>query len=521
MDTEPDLLNEQVETALASTAALGTRSSAMARNALSGYLPLLTTLLSGLLLTPLLVRGLGEVRFGIWSFGVAALGFLGLVDSGVGTAVVTRVANATGKDEVHRVTRAASWLYSVAAGLTVAAGVVLIWLSPHLLHAPGDVAEMRAMFALLVVVQIVGLFACVPSGFLQGTGRYSTLAVAGAATGFIGAIAQAVLAETTHRVEPVAAAMLLTAAIQLVIYHWRSRRYDEGYSLSSHGADRASARWLLRLGSRNAVIYIAGSVGYGSDLVVVGAVCGARDAAVYAVGSRAALFARSLATRVSDSLSGNFAALGSADQFDRAWALYLRSLRVAMVILAPLTISLVSFGRPILSTWVGNTGPSSYEVLVLLLIGGIAQLVGYGAFILVVASERSSRLTRISVLSGVGNIALSIGLAFAVGRTGPAWGSLAAATVVDLVMFPRIAASICQQSAPSILAVVRPLAFPVALQIIACLAMTRLSNLNDLQACAAATLAVGLFFAACTGSRALRYELRDILAATRNRPSDD
>ena len=136
--------------------------------------------------------------------------------------------------------------------------------------------QARLMIAFLALWQAFNLVSVVPSGLLQGTGNFSSFATFGALAALWMGISQAIAAVATHEVAWIAAATALGGLVSFSLLHLRAKSKVRGYSLSPRGGDRATAKSLYRLGWRNSLLFIAGSAGYGSDVLIVGFVVGAR-----------------------------------------------------------------------------------------------------------------------------------------------------------------------------------------------------------------------------------------------------
>ena len=60
------------------------------------------TLVSGLVVTPIIVGALGTEQFGIWALIGSILGFIGLLDLGIGPSVIRFAAEQRGRDAAAR-----------------------------------------------------------------------------------------------------------------------------------------------------------------------------------------------------------------------------------------------------------------------------------------------------------------------------------------------------------------------------------------------------------------------------------
>lgn len=495
-----------------------TRASTVSRNAISSYLPLIVSMALGLVVTPVFVRALSAEDFGLWSVGLGMIAYLGILDAGVGTAVVTRIGHAGGRrDEVERVSRSATAVYLAVGTACGVATLALAWAAPSILDGNQASGVVQGLFLFLGTWQIVNLVLAVPSGALQGSGRYGSFAVYAAAVAVVTAGAQALTAVTTHDVSAVAAATAGCGVVAFTASHVRARRTVPGYTFSPRRADRATIGSLYRLGWRNAIIFIAASLGYGSDVVIVGLVAGARAAAVYAIASRAGQFAIALGTRASASMTGSYSTLATGGQFERIWRLYQRATQIALLTFLPLAVALIGFGHGLLVDWVGHLGAASYPILVVIVASGAVQVAGHNAFILITATEQSARIVRLSVLSGVVNVSLSIVLTTQIGAIGAAYGSLVTTCLIDTVALPLIAARVCRSDLRTMLPVIGGLMVPLLSAVAVCVAFRLALGQHGAFAVVGALATVTAFFLGCLFSRSQREDLLDLVDAVRGR----
>ncbi|HUK92196.1 MAG TPA: hypothetical protein VLZ81_17480, partial [Blastocatellia bacterium] len=98
-------------------------SSRIINNVLMNWLAFAVTLLSGFLMSPFLVRHLGDSVYGVWVLIGSLAGYLGLLDLGVTTSIVKYVADhrAHGNQEsMNRVVSGGLAIYSVVGLISLA-----------------------------------------------------------------------------------------------------------------------------------------------------------------------------------------------------------------------------------------------------------------------------------------------------------------------------------------------------------------------------------------------------------------
>ena len=149
------------------------------RNVILIYGVYAVTLASGLVVTPIIVGALGTEQFGIWALIGSILGFIALLDLGIGPSVIRFAAEQRGrgvKDETSELTSTAFAIYLVLALVTMLLAVVLAWLLPHAV----EISDQYVRAAQIAVVISVGTFVLrFPVGLfsylLAGQQRYDVL----------------------------------------------------------------------------------------------------------------------------------------------------------------------------------------------------------------------------------------------------------------------------------------------------------------------------------------------------------
>ena len=130
--------------------------------AVGGYVNTGIVIVQGLLLIPLYLHYIGAHMYGLWLASGGMLGMLGLVNFGISSMVIQRVASAYGQQDLPK---AGAYFINGAAiylGICVLYGVIgwvaSIWLPQILKVANADAELLRHCFQLAVVAMSIGIF---------------------------------------------------------------------------------------------------------------------------------------------------------------------------------------------------------------------------------------------------------------------------------------------------------------------------------------------------------------------------
>lgn len=422
--------------------------------------------LLGFLVTPILLRELGASGFGTWALILAAAGYLGLLELGLGFATITRVAASEhrGPEELGRLMSTSLTLFSgiAACGVVLSGAFCLVF--PQLFGLSPELADSARLAMFLAGTwQSVAFVVAGYSAALLGTGRMYVVNFSGFAVASLISIVQVVLVLLGGGLAQLAAAQLAGGLVTLIVFRRQIRRAMPDVVVTLGRLDRRVARRLLSLGWRNSVISVASTLAFGSDIVLVGLLLNPIAAAAYAVALRGYTLLQRITTGVLGPMGPAHAHAAVTASGERRFDLFCVALRVTLVLALVTGLTVATFAQPLLNLWLGDVPPHAGSVLVILCAVLILQSPGMNAASLLMNSEEASILMRITVVAAAANVAGSIAFTIWLGTIGPALGSLCAVAFFDALYLPRHVCRLLGQHARTLISrVIVPIMAPVA-----------------------------------------------------------
>lgn len=386
-------------------------------------------LLVQVVITPILLEGLGPSSFGTYSMMMALLVLVMSLDLGIGNALVTNVVRAdrAGGDVISALAHARRVLWKWCAGLA-ALGVVWTLL---LTQASVEAIRQWAPFGLVLAAGALTIpFALAPRirlalGQLPASSAWAvggsilggTLAVAIVGVG--GSALVCVLGVAVGRLAGLAGDTLTMPR------KWRGIRQG---GIDATGID------ILRDGRLFWFIQIASVVAYNLDVLVVGAIVDEAQAGTLAIASRIVMLVPLFVGIAAQPLWRRFASLGSARESERLLAK--ATIRVSFGAFIVLAI-ILALRDEIVSIWLGASAPE--------IPGGMWVALTIWAFMSCVTAPVSVFLNAhhvlrtqllIALVASSLNLGASIVLALTWGAVGPVWASV---IVQGLVIWPGAA----------------------------------------------------------------------------------
>lgn len=385
-----------------------------------------------LVTTPILVRALGDDVFGIFVTITALTAYLAMSDLGIGAGLLTVLGAASGKGDRRQMSRlvtSAGWILLVSGALVAMLGLAISVAIdvPRLLGAPAaQSAEALAAFQIFVVGFAVGiplsLGARVQSSLQQGAEAVAWLSLntslsAAAAAGTAWATGSLVLTMLTS-VGVLCLVGLLQSARVLRQHPWILAYGISFRRRNAHGL-LLSSGWLFAL-------QFAAVVAFQTDLLIVAAVLGSDQAAIF----HGALRAFAIVSLVTTALAAQFwpATAEAIAVDDQQWvrSTHRRLTWQLPVLAAAAGLFFVVFGRHFIGLWLGE---SLVPPLSLLL--ALALWTTYNSFVLPYSQALNGAgilrpLAILSILMAIFNLLISLALTNAIGIAGPPLGSILA-----------------------------------------------------------------------------------------------
>ncbi len=419
------------------------------RNVLLVYGVYVVTLVSGLVVTPILVRELGAAGYGLWAFISSIVVFLALLDFGVGPTIIRFAAEQRGRGAVEETSALAAnglAVYAPIATATAAVGALLAWLLPWLIDVPDRLVGPGRIALLLVLAAYVARFPLgLYTNLLAGQQRYDVVNLGSLVAAILYAVlVAAILLLWGGGIVTVAAVTLLATVVRLSLpLAWLRRELPTLRVRPSLVSRRAIGR-LLRFSSHNFLIHVASKVVLSTDVIVVGALLGSVAAAWYGLPSKLFGLVFGIGVAASTLLFPVLSELEGAEEHERQRRYALTGIRVGMAVVLAAAVPLILLPERFLEAWLGGEYDEegfarSVPVLVLLMLSLLFVHPSNTLGQFLVARARHARLAVARIATVAANLVLSLVLVATVGLWGVAVATLvteglAAAVVVPLLV---------------------------------------------------------------------------------------
>jgi O-antigen/teichoic acid export membrane protein len=429
----------------AATPAISSKTSRLSLHVLTSLGGYCIAAITGLILSPVIIRGLGDSRYGIWTLFADLIGYYNMLDIGIIGGVshyVARYLGAGDREGVRRTLSTAMRVLSCIGLLALAVSSAIIVYFPRIFKTQGlDIAEIRIALVILSVAIAAGFPMAIFSASLIGHRKMHVVNTAEMiirvatscliwvlmtnGTGIVG-LAWATAAGRTASWMTI---IVISKRIGLVMP-------------SPFQFSRAHLRELASYGSKNAFLNLATMIIYRTSSMVIGVFLGVRWVTYFSIGSMLVNYASDVCSAVTRSFTPHFTHLHAAGEHAEIKRLYLLGSRLAGLFAAAAAAGLFVFGRSFIHLWQGPayvSGSIEYRsdvVLVVLLCAYFPRLLQSISWQLLFASRNQGFLMWLSLCEAVANLALSVFLVRRMGLLGVALGMFIPLMITHVVFLP-------------------------------------------------------------------------------------
>lgn len=414
------------------------------RNVASNWVVLVVNLTTTFLVTPLVVRALGQERYGVWSFLNGLVGYSGLLYLGAGSALAKHIAASAAHDDEAAVNRLASATLTIFGGLGLLTCAAFVGMSPWipgLIGADAAAARETSMACALLGVQSVCSFLTAGYGAtLIGRDRFDLANLGRVAATLLRLVVIVLAVRSDQPFVRLMAYLTIGSVVELVGQWALAHVADPALRVRPTRPRPEELRILYRLALPALTITIATRLVYYTDTTVIGVMLGAAAVGIYALPQQLMEHARTTVSSYAGVLLARLSALHAQGKTEAMRHAYLRSARVTSFAAAFVVVNLIWFGVPFLELWAGpGFGTGGRWVIVWL---GLA--IFFASAGVVVATPFYDSMHRLAwpaaILMGEAflNLGLSVVLARRLGIDGVAIGTCVPAAIGFLLVPQRL-----------------------------------------------------------------------------------
>jgi len=412
----------------------------MFRGFLSTWAGLIVNGIVTILLTRVLVHGLGNFYYGLWVLVSSVLDYYGLLDMGVRYSMQRFVARYGGANERQALNETFMTGASMAACIATAAFLlcaVLLIVLPGFFKLSG---ESRSLFRTLLVIQTFTLALDFPArimgAYLCGLHRFDLFNGAGITWGVSRGLVFWAVIRMGGKVTAIALAQLIIVAGMFVLYWAFVKFADPQLSLGWKHTSWARTRELIHFSVFVFISDLGDRLRFYTGVIIISRMLSVALSTPWNVITKLMDTFKMAFYPITGPLNTEANRLEGGQKFEASRNLFLRSTKICMLLAFAGTTVLVTHGRDILHFWIGEGFTSNYNVLFVLAIGYCVILGQSASNVFLYVRSRQRQLAAWTLAEGLTNVMLSIYWSRHYGILGVALGTTVPMLIVRLGIQP-------------------------------------------------------------------------------------
>ena len=332
---------------------------ALILNSASGGLMLLVSIVLSFIMSPFLVHQLGNAGYGFWELILGLVGYLGILDAGVGPAVLRFVAVAHGSGDRAALSKTlnAGFASFLLAGVVGACVILMTAIRPAWLfgEVPVDLADARIAIMLAAMIFLLTFCRATFSASLMGLQYHRIVNVVRMSSAIVGAVLvyEGLPRAQPHALVALACIALFGIVVELSVFSFMLLRYVDRHDVNPLRARWQDVRQLLTFGVKSAGLMTSSSLIRQGILFVLSHTIGAAAVTFYTLAGRLVEYSQQLTGTVGFPLTAYFATTFGSGGVEGARGAWLGTTRVIQFVQAGVAMGVVWLGLPFLSLWMG------------------------------------------------------------------------------------------------------------------------------------------------------------------------
>jgi O-antigen/teichoic acid export membrane protein len=394
---------------------------------------------SAMVVTPIIVHGLGDHNYGLWALLGVMIGYYNLLDLGLATAVSRYMATSFGagdRESATSVFNTALRLYSVIGAVVFGISVVLAAGSRWLVHNPQDAVVLWKMFPILGLAAGLGFPKRALAGTLNAKLEYDTTSRLDLLSILLRAILNVTVVRLGFGLVGLAVTLLIADWPSLILYVRAVRKKIPALLWGLKYASKSTAKQLFSYSSYAFITQIGDLLRLQLDAVVISAFVGVAAVAHYNIASLLAQQYIAIVLAMIGVFQSVFSQQFGAGDHARMESTFHFATKISMMASSFIAFGLIAWGKPFIIRWMGARFEDAYIPLVVLVSGFVVALWQNPSIAILYSFAKHKYYAVFNTFEALANLGLSVWLVHRYGIVGVALGTFIPMFLMKAIVQP-------------------------------------------------------------------------------------
>jgi O-antigen/teichoic acid export membrane protein len=411
------------------------RTSQIIKNILMNWAAFVATIGIGFVMSPFLVRHLGDEVYGVWVLVGSLVGYLGLLDFGITPSTVKYVAEyrALGDQQaINRLITTSLTVYSFIGFTTLAVSAAFAVLFNRIFHTPLSFNTAAAVVLITGLNLALTFPATVFVGVLRGYQRYD---LDGSVTTFSIIIRSVLIVVLIWQGYGILALAVVTFAFDILRLFYLIRcayKLNAEIAIKREFFDRAELRKLFGYSVFAFLMIVGKRLIFYTDAIVIGIFMSPAAITLYSIANRLVTYLLQVSETMGV-LTPTASDLGARNDQNAIKEMLILSTKYMLLVALPVAAVFFILGDRFIALWMGPEYTGSTFILSILTIAVLAHLLEMPAHTVLLGLGKHKIVALFTLAQAIANLILSLVLVKPYGLEGVALGTTIPTVVFTLV----------------------------------------------------------------------------------------
>ena len=426
------------------------RGGSLRRGLLLNWASLLINFGAAFILTPIVIRTLGPVGFGMWSLILSFSGYYGLINLGLTAALQRSISKAIAENN----SKSLKGTISTAIAFFTLSGSLVLLLALCLAApaavffeiSPAIAASFRLTLILCAIAVVADFFGALVTTMLTALERFDLMNGFGIGRQLIQSAGIIAALHYHPSIGSMAAVVCATSIGSLLIGWVTASRLYPGIRMSWHEWELLRLKEMLHFGSSMVLLRVSNVVRLRLGNLVLAKTTGIAAVAQFSLASNLIVNLNTIVDATLKVLTPRFTRLEAQANIPELQRLYRIALFISATMAFGMALMIFVFGERFITLWVGDDYRAAAVALKILIVAYAVALAQAPSWNLMLALAKHHFMTRVALVEAVAIVALGLWLSFSHGAIGFAWATTIAMLVTKLFIQPPYSAKLAQMS---------------------------------------------------------------------------
>lgn len=397
--------------------------------AILSYLSLFLGTLIQILYTPIMLRLLGQSEYGLYTLANSVIGYLGVLEFGMGNAIVRYTAKyraENNRDGEYNLNGMFIIVYSVMAIVVAIAGCILVSNSDKLFAdtlSANDLSTIKILMLLMVFNMSIALPFGIFNSIVSAYERFTFQKILSVIRTILNPFVMLPLLLLEYKsIGMTVATTVLNIIFIIVNVHYCFKVLK--IKIKFNNMDLSLFKEIFVYSFFIFLNMIVDKIYWGTDQLILGAVSGTTMVAIYSIGSQFNTYYMSFSTAISGVFLPRVTQMVTKNAEDEELSnLFIKIGRIQYLVLSFILCGFILVGKEFIQLWAGDGYENSYYIALVVMVPLTIPLIQNLGITILQAKNMHRFRSNLYIVIAVLNVIISIPLAYKLGGFGCALAS--------------------------------------------------------------------------------------------------